>query len=80
MLAQKNPNIDMAITSMYMLSQDFDIREQMIRREEYFADEKYTQETIAKQKKALAEKDKALVEKDRLIAELQAKLAANSNS
>ncbi len=48
MLAQKNPDIDQAITSMYMLSEDFNIREQMIRREEYLANEKYKKETIEK--------------------------------
>ena len=92
MLAQKNPDIDQAITSMYLLSEDFNIREQMIRREEYLATEKYKNETIEKQQKALDEKDKALNdqqkalddqkkaldEKDKIIAELQSKLAVKS--
>ncbi len=69
MLAQKNPDIDKAVTDIYTLYQDDNIREQMFRREEYYAHERYVQRKLAEQAKALDEKDK-------LIAELKAQLAA----
>ncbi len=69
MLAEKNPDIDKAVTTMYSLNEDFNIREQMIRRDEYYAHERYVQRTLAEQAKALEEKDK-------IIAELKAQLAA----
>ena len=69
MLAEKNSDIDKAVTTMYSLNEDFNIREQMIRRDEYYAHERYVQRTLAEQAKALEEKDK-------IIAELKAQLAA----
>ena len=90
MLAQQNKDIEIAVTSMYALFQDDNIREQMIARDEYYAHENYMKKTIEKQKslldekdralnekdKALNEKDKELDEKDRMIAELRRQISS----
>ena len=83
MLAQKNSDIDNAVTTMHTLSNEKLIKEQMRAREEYYRLHRSIDSLIEDQKKALADKDKALAdqkkelaEKDKQIAELQAQLAS----
>ena len=83
MLAQKNSDIDNAVTTMFSLSNESLIKEQIWTREEYYRLHRSIDSLIEDQKKALADKDKALAdqkkelaEKDKQIAELQAQLAS----
>ena len=69
MLAEKNSDIDKAVTTMYSLNENFNIREQMIRRDEYYAHERYVKRKFAEQAKALDEQAKALEEKDKALKE-----------
>ena len=69
MLAQKNPDIGNAVTTMFTLSNEKLIKEQMWAREDYYRRQRTYERMIKDQEKALAEKDK-------LIAELKAQLAA----
>ena len=69
MIAQQNKDIDIAVTSMFTLFQDDNIREQMIARDEYYAHENYMKRTIEEQKNLLDEKDRDLDAKDRSLKE-----------
>ena len=69
MIAQQNKDIDIAVTSMFTLFQDDNIREQMIARDEYYAHENYMKRTIEEQKILLDEKDRSLKEKDKALDE-----------
>ena len=69
MITQQNKDIDIAVTSMFTLFQDDNIREQMIARDEYYAHENYMKRTIEEQKILLDEKDRALDEKDKALDE-----------
>ncbi|MBR6395976.1 MAG: hypothetical protein IKS09_03305, partial [Lachnospiraceae bacterium] len=69
MIARQNKDIDIAVTSMFTLFQDDNIREQMIARDEYYAHENYMKRTIEEQKNLLDEKDRALDEKNRSLKE-----------
>ena len=69
MIARQNKDIDIAVTSMFTLFQDDNIREQMIARDEYYAHENYMKRTIEEQKNLLDEKDRALDAKDRSLKE-----------
>ncbi len=83
MLAQKNPDIDNAVTTMFTLSNEKIIKEQMWAREDYYRRQRTyermineQEEELADQKKELADQKKKLSEKDKRIAELEALLAA----
>ena len=76
MLAQKNPDIDNAVTTMFTLSNEKLIKEQMWAREDYYRRQRTYERMIKEQEKELADQKKTISEKDKLIAELKAQLAA----
>ena len=70
MLAEKNPIIDEAASTIYSISQDSIMLEKIRAREEAIAHENYMRKQLEEQHKQLDEKDKQLNEKDALIARL----------
>ena len=88
-LSKKDQYIKEAAKSMYILEQDFEIREQMIRRKEYDKYQRQIQNqlksvrknfheskiTIAEQRKSLAEKDDLIEEQGKSLAEKDKSLA-----
>ena len=86
-LAKENSYIEEAAKSMFLLDQDEEIREQMIQRQEFYADQRAfrrqlrnSKKLIAKQSKSLDEKDKLLAEKDKFLAEKDEFLAEKDKS
>lgn len=74
-----------AAEKLYLFSSDFEIREEAIRRRDYYNHVHSLEAKIAEQDNALIEKDNALIEKDNAlaekdneIAELKRKLASMS--
>ena len=86
MLAQKNPDIDNAVTSIYSLSQDDLVQKQIQAREDYYtlhrslhqliADLRTERDTFARERDAALQ---SLDAKDKRIAELEALLAAKQS-
>ena len=70
MLAEKNPIIDDAASTIYSISQDRVMLEKIRAREEAIAHENYMKRQMEEQARQLNEKDKQLDEKDALIARL----------
>ena len=70
MLAEKNPIIDEAASTIYSISQDSIMLEKIRAREEAIAHENYMKKQMEDQARQLNEKDKQLDEKDALIARL----------
>ena len=70
MLAEKNPIIDEAASTIYSISQDSIMLEKIRAREEAIAHENYMKKQLEEKDKQLDEKDKQLNEKDALIARL----------
>ena len=83
MLAQSDVNLKEAAETVYVISQDELIREQMIAREDNIRSEKAMKkhyedamEELSRSKKAMKKHyEDTISEKDRLIAELEARLA-----
>lgn len=77
-IAKEDPYMQATAKNLYMLSSDFEIREEARRREEYYTYVHSLEEKIAEKDNALAEKDakmaSALAEKDSRIAELERQL------
>jgi hypothetical protein len=91
MIAQQDPYIEKAVTSVYKLSEDerfrqqYEAREDFIRQQidhDYWYDTQIKQrdEKIAEQDVALAEQATALFEKDAALADKDAHIAAQSNA
>ena len=70
MLAEKNPIIDEAASTIYSISQDSIMLEKIRAREEAIAHENYMRKQMEEQHKQLYEQAKQLDEKDALIAKL----------
>ena len=73
-IAKEDPYMQATAKNLYMLSSDFEVREEARRREEYYIYVHSLEDKIAEKDTALAEKDAALAEKDAEIAELRRQL------
>ena len=67
MLAEKNPIIDEAASTIYSISQDSIMLEKIRAREEAIAHENYMKKQMEEQARQLNEKDKQLNEKDKQL-------------
>ena len=67
MLAEKNPIIDEAASTIYSISQDSIMLEKIRAREEAIAHENYMKKQMEDQARQLNEKDKQLDEKDKQL-------------
>ncbi len=76
MLAAQNPIVDEAVTHIFKLTQEDQIRMQMEAREEYYRNERTHQVLLDQANAKLKKANAKLTEKDSEIAELKAKLAA----
>lgn len=86
MIAENNEYMNDASKAIFSMNSDQTIRDMCYFREHAEIEEKYRNDLIKKQKKALAEKDAAiaelddaLAEKDRIIKNLKAQLEAKNN-
>ena len=70
MLAEKNPIIDEAASTIYSISQDSIMLEKIRAREEAIAHENYMKKQLDEKDKQLGMQAKQLDEKDALIAKL----------
>lgn len=73
-LAKEDTNMQAAAENLYLLSSDFEIREEAIRRRDYYNYVHSLEAEIAEKDAHLAEKDASLAEKDAEIAELKKRL------
>ena len=75
MLAEKNPIIDEAASTIYSISQDSIMLEKIRAREEAIAHENYMRKQMEEQHKQLYEQAKQLDEKDKQLDEQQSLIA-----
>ena len=78
-LAKEDPNMQAAAEKLYLLSSDFEIREEAIRRRDYYNYVHSLEEEIAKKDATLAERDATLAEKEATLAEKEAEKEAAIN-
>ena len=71
MLAQKNPDIDNAITTMFKLSNDNIIKEQMQAREDYYTMQRSLSKLIDDQQKEIEDQQKEIADLKKQLAEAQ---------
>ena len=75
MLAQKNPDIDNAVTTMFTLSNEKIVKEQMRAREDYYRLQRSYDRLIKDQEKELAENEKELTVQRKELADSKKELA-----
>ena len=78
-LAKEDSNMQAAAEKLYLFSSDFEIREEAIRRRDYYNHVHSLEAKIAEQDNALVEKNNALIEKDSALAEKDNALAEKDN-